>query len=292
MWKRGLGRAPRESEVDEKRFNEAVAWVRYWFGWQLEAYPDGRPPIVTQMYEHSKVVGIASDTRDGHLRIEEVIERSRSRGGTLEWDGLSLLAQWLLRENAPLPPPLANWLADVLAGKTPRRGKGQRPSATARQIVIVDAIEWTIRALKCKPTRSNAAVYPYCCSEQASGCDIVGVALGRHMPEWKTEPPRYKTIESLWLRRKTVRSRAKRENPPSPSWQQRRPVGTHYRFEYHEEPPKIEYDDDGNPHVVTPPNDEISIRAVVRTDYDDRREPGSELRTEFDDDGKPIGSEK
>ena len=278
--------------MDEKRFNEGVAWVRHWFGWQLATYPDGRPPVATQLYERSKVVGIASDTRDGHLRIEEVIERSRHKGGTLEWDGLSLLAQRLLRKSTPLPPALGNWLADVLAGTSPRQGKGQRPSATARQIVIIDAIEWTIRVLKCKPTRSNAAVYPECCAEQASGCDIVGVALGQHMPEWKTEPPRYKTIESLWLRRNAVRSRAKQENPPSPSWEQRRPVGTHYRFEYHEEPPRIEYDDDGNPHVMTPPNDEIRIRAVVRTEYDDDGKPRSEVRTEFDEDGRLIGSEK
>ena len=278
--------------MDEKQFKEAVEWVRHRFGWQLTAYPNGRPPMVAQMYERSRVVGIASDIRDGHVSIEEVIERSGSKGSTEEWDGLSLLAQWLLRQGDPLPSPLANWLADVLAGRAPRQGKGQRPSATARHIVIIDAIEWAIRAFNRNPTRSNATVYPECCAKQGSGCDVVGIALGEHMPEWGSVPPRYKTIESLWLRRNAVRSRAARENPPPRGRERCKPVGTHYRFEYHDDPPRIEYDDDGNPHVMTPPNDEIRIRAVVRTEYDDNGKPCSEVRTEFDEDGRLIGSEK
>ena len=278
--------------MDEKQFKEAVEWVRHRFGWQLTAYPNGRPPIVAQMYERSRVVGIASDIRDGHVSIEEVVERSGSKGSTQEWDGLSLLAQWLLRQGDPLPSPLANWLADVLAGRALRKGKGQRPSATARHIVIIDAIEWAIRAFNRNPTRSNATVYPECCAKQGSGCDVVGIALGEHMPEWGSLPPRYKTIESLWLRRNAVRSRAARENPPPRGRERCKPVGTHYRFEYHDDPPRIEYDDDGNPHVMTPPNDEIRIRAVVRTEYDDNGKPCSEVRTEFDEDGRLIGSEK
>ncbi len=278
--------------MDEKRFNEAVAWVRYWFGWQLVPYPDGGPPIVTQLYDYSRVVGIASDMRDGQLRIEDVVERAQSKGGTKEWDGLSLLSQWLLCQGDPIPSPVAKWLVDVLAGRAPRRGKGQRPSATARQLVIVDAVEWAIRAYKLRPMRSNSAAYPNCCAEQISGCDIVGVALGQYMPEWRSALPRYKTVESLWLRRKAVRSRWAQDNPP-PHWRKhRRPVGTHYRFEHHEEPPRIEYGDDGNPRVVTPPNDEIRIRAVVRTEYDDNGEPRSETRTEYDDNGRLIASEK
>lgn len=291
MLRRGLGTAGKESMMDEKQFREAVEWVRHWFGWQLIPYPDGRPPVVTQLYERSRVVGIASDIRDGHLGLEAVIERSRAKGGTQEWDGLALLSQWLLHQGDPLPAALSRWLAAVLAGSAPRQAKSQRPSATARQIVVIDAIEWAIRAFDVQPTRSNAATYPQCCFEQGSGCDIVGFALGDHMAEWRSVPPSYKTIESLWLRRGRVKSRAARENPP-PRRERGTPIGTHYQFEYHQEPPRIEYDEQGNPRVITPSIDEIWLRAVVRTQYDDCGQLLTETRTEYTEDGRLIGSEK
>lgn len=107
------------------------------------------------------------------------------------WDGLNLIAQDLLREGKPLPPALAEWVADVLADqlvkkelkRRPRPGKGDQRLHNRDEILRI-----AIGHLRClfalRATRSDGA-------PPVSACDIVAAVMGM----------RYKAVEKIWNRR-------------------------------------------------------------------------------------------
>ena len=63
------------------------------------------------------------------------------------WDGVSLIAQQLLRDGEPLPGEPASWMADVLARKRSRpTARGKDPDANfVRNRAIVDAVQWLVQ---------------------------------------------------------------------------------------------------------------------------------------------------
>ena len=86
------------------------------------------------------------------------------------WDGVSLIAQQLLRDGEPLPGELASWMADVLARKRSRpTARGKDPDANfARNRAIVDAVQWLVQQ-GFRATRSKAMAVASV--EGGSACD-------------------------------------------------------------------------------------------------------------------------
>ena len=110
-----------------------------------------------------------------------------SRRERWAWDALNAMTQAALRNPfQPTSPELANWAADVLAGKEPRpRGKGKR--LLNRDLAIAETIVLICERYGLKPTRSLRGL-PECCVEGGSACDVLGVASGMN----------YKAVESIW----------------------------------------------------------------------------------------------
>ena len=131
---------------------------------------------------------LPAENREDYLRIliwcsEEI---------TVAWDGVKLIVEELLREEKPLPPELAIWEADRLAGQRPRLTKnGPDPDGdNIRNRAIVDAVQWlTQNGFKATRNRiRNKRVLPEACFEGGSACDAVGVAAGMT----------YKAVERVW----------------------------------------------------------------------------------------------
>lgn len=170
--------------MDRNDFDQAVERVREHFGWQLVPYPGDRPSFIDQIHARSVVVCIAGDTRDGLLDIEDVLERAKE--SRQHWDGLALLAQWHLHRPetfGQLPRPLSVWLAELLGAMMrgekpvrPSRSRG-RPKQTARDGVLVDAINWVVRTTDLPAERPKREGPTECCAEGGSACDVVGFAV-------------------------------------------------------------------------------------------------------------------
>lgn len=124
---------------------------------------------------------------------------------TAAWAVVNRIAQDYLRTRRPLPPELADWLANVLDG-TGRRPKPRRkdPCDNAnRNHEIVTAISYLV-GQGLHPTRNIARFiakkgqdYPKCCWQGGSACDAVGGAL----KEVYGESLGYKSIERIWTER-------------------------------------------------------------------------------------------
>ena len=104
------------------------------------------------------------------------------------WDSVSLVAERLLRENERLPPELARWVADRLAGGCPRPTKrGPDPDTNlARDRGIVDAVQWLVQSGFSATRSKNRG--PHASFDGQSACDAVGAAA--HLS--------YSRVEGIW----------------------------------------------------------------------------------------------
>ena len=116
------------------------------------------------------------------------------------WDATVAMAVEWLRGEAHIPRKetlpsiehsfLANWTADVLAGKRKRPRKGATRVAN-RNICIAEAVYVLTLVFDLNPTRNNSKRrqrLPECCPEGGSACDVVGEAQGLN----------YKAAEKAW----------------------------------------------------------------------------------------------
>lgn len=130
--------------MDERTFNEFVEFVR------------PKPGAVTGMTHtpYSGITGgIVTFLLPGLIR-----ESERHRAA---WDGLNYTVQTELRNHRPLPDALAEWVADVLAGRRPQpKRKGRPPENRARDELIIFMVRllWSLRAVHRAAARDRHAV--------------------------------------------------------------------------------------------------------------------------------------
>ena len=143
---------------------------------------------------------------------------------TAAWAVVNRIAQDYLRTRRPLPPELADWLANVLDGtvRRPKPRRKDRSDNANRNHAIVTAVSYLVdKGLK--PTRNilqsipkkteqteqkekqkkqkkqnENLHFPRCCREGGSACDVVGKALKE---VYGGKPLRYKSIERIWTER-------------------------------------------------------------------------------------------
>ena len=107
--------------MDDSRFEGLVEYVR-------RNYVDQRSDLwrdAAKSWAHSYMC-LPEGARPAML--SELIERSRH--AKLDWEAVSLIAQEALRGAVPLPTDLAEWVADVLAGRS-RRSSDPTPEESA-----------------------------------------------------------------------------------------------------------------------------------------------------------------
>ena len=104
------------------------------------------------------------------------------------WDTLALIAQTLLRDGKLLPPPLAQWVADVLGEERSRPKRGADGTGT-RDAAIQLGVDHIATTFELTPTRASAAGGRAGAGQSA--CDAVAQA-------WALG---YKTVERIWNER-------------------------------------------------------------------------------------------
>ena len=132
---------------------------------------------------------------------------------TAAWHVVNRIAQDYLRTRRPLPPELADWLANVLDGtvRRPKPRRKDRCDNANRNHAIVTAVSYLVdKGLK--PTRNivqfiseSNLQYPNCCRSGGSACDVVGKAVSEVYKEYLRykKPLGYKSIERIWMARVT-----------------------------------------------------------------------------------------
>jgi len=114
------------------------------------------------------------------------------------WDALNLIAQALLRAGQPLPPELAEWIADVLADQSVERKKEKRRPRPARDprrqhnrnLLLCLLVGYLVRLCDLKATRNDS-------DPPRSACDVVAAATGLS----------YKRVEGIWGKRDPILER-------------------------------------------------------------------------------------
>ena len=110
----------------------------------------------------------------------------RCPDSAVEWDTVNLIAQKMLREERPLPPELAEWIADVLADQLlKQKEEKRRPRLTkrgvnpdkdsVRNMKIVNAV-MMLTELGMIATRNITRGGTNAAEEGGSACDAVGMA--------------------------------------------------------------------------------------------------------------------
>ena len=189
--------------MDRRSFEKAARSARRWGNWIESSFK-----TMGGMWAKSYRTAVSSGAT---FRLTGWIQESVGNRNT--WDELNLIAQETLRSRKPLPDDLAEWVADVLAGKRPRpmlrRSRhsdsvGKAASASrSRQLdpggskylqnmIIVTAIERLVTK-GYRPTTRNSSRGNRCRPEGGSICDAVGVAFAMGA---------YKTVEALWTEHK------------------------------------------------------------------------------------------
>ena len=146
---------------------------------------------------YDRIPDYVGGTREGFLD-GFIADSAESR---VSWNALMLVAEGMLRDGERLPPPLASWLADVLADQLePTGGQLRRPRPRAgdepqggRYAVITILIEELCREFNLKPTRNrihqarqhDKEMEP---SAVESACSIVA----------KAYPIEEDTVENIW----------------------------------------------------------------------------------------------
>ena len=109
------------------------------------------------------------------------------------WDAIDLIAREHLRTGVPMPPELAQWMADRREGKRQRPAKPgpSRGTNMVRDRLIASVVQALVdrgfRATRNKRLPMKMA-RPRASAEGGSACDAVGVALGMG----------YKAVEKVW----------------------------------------------------------------------------------------------
>lgn len=162
--------------MDEQQFAKAVRRARLYLEWSPY---NGKTPGAAQ------AMALVDELNDDDSLEMALIDYSRRERWA--WDTVSAMVQATLRNPfQPMSLELAIWVADVLAGKSPRpRGKGKR--LANRDLGIAETIVLLCRLYSLKPTRRIRGI-PECCAEGGSACDLVGAAAGMT----------YKAVERVW----------------------------------------------------------------------------------------------
>ncbi len=119
---------------------------------------------------------------------------TESQETQVAWDSLNQIAQDLLREGKPLPPELAEWVADVLADqwveeKRKKERRRRRPRGGAR------SLQNRNRQL-CVLVSQLMCLFDFAATRRwedppESACDVVAAAVGLS----------YKQVERIWNER-------------------------------------------------------------------------------------------
>lgn len=161
--------------MSDQTFEEFVDYAR---ATHLDRYRD----LWEQPVELALLLFEAGTDQERAEELNNVIELSET--SKLEWDIASRIAQNALYAGEQLPQNLADWTADVLAGRRPRPGVGSK--TIARDMIFCNAVEGLKDQFGLTPTKNSATSTP-------SACDVVAKALGFS----------YKTIERAWALRDT-----------------------------------------------------------------------------------------
>ena len=180
---------PRGASMEKEVFHEVVKFARIC----LERSPMGkRTPGEAQLAAYDR-----PDDEDSFVKGALIAQSGTKRWA---WDATVAMAVEWLRGEARIPRKetlpsiqhsyLANWTADVLAGKRKRPSKDGTRVAN-RNICIAEAVYVLTLVFDINPTRNNSKRrqrLPECCPEGGSACDVVGEAQGLN----------YKTAEKAW----------------------------------------------------------------------------------------------
>ena len=152
---------------------------------------------------------------------------------TAAWAVVNRIAQDYLRTRRPLPPELADWLANVLDGtvRRPKPRRKDRCDNANRNHAIVTAVSYLVdkglnptrnisrsiskeeeekkkekekeeeekkkKKEKKKKEEKEKADFPRCCHQGGSACDVVGKAVYRIF----NDSLGYKSMERIWTER-------------------------------------------------------------------------------------------
>ena len=177
--------------MDEARFNRLVEYARHNFvDYRRDEW---ETPAKSWAYNYRILPARGKP---------EFLRNLLSGKGKLEWDALSLIAQEHLNKGTALPPELAAWVVEVLAGRKPRPSTGAQSTSTRDRMIYL-AVYYMAMRFDLTPTRNTSkkiggktSDYPHCCFEGGSACDVVGEAAG----------VTYKTAEGAWTNRDPILS--------------------------------------------------------------------------------------
>lgn len=170
--------------MDEADFNREVACIR-------RRYAQRRSELDLPTYVALSYDGIVDEAEQLALLDYLIMEAETWKH---YWDAVNLIARRQLRAGNALPPPLANWIKDVLADQfvrkqkektRPRPAKGPRTAVRNRN--VRQAVE-NLTARGFKATRRLRKM-PEACAKGGSACDVVGAAFGEN----------YKNTEGIWV---------------------------------------------------------------------------------------------
>ncbi len=161
--------------MDKSTFNKLVRETRL------------RMRIISKSFENSygsnpaEMIAKTYSSAEGEEFLSSLIERSDIKRAA--WDTTNLIAQKLLRKGEQTPPELAEWVADLLAGKRSIPSGPNPGTHFVRNITIYIAIRWLETKKNIPPTRNDEKksipdkAINRCCYQGGSGCDIVGMAV-------------------------------------------------------------------------------------------------------------------
>ena len=156
--------------MSEPAFDELVGFAHDAYLARFEHLWDKPVELALLLFE----VGSPTERTE---ELDAVIELSAT--SKLEWDIASRIAQEALYGGQGLPQSLADWAADVLAGKRPRPRTGSK--TIARDIIFCIAVADLRDRFGLTPTKNSA-------TDAFSACDVVAAAAGFG----------YKTVERAW----------------------------------------------------------------------------------------------
>ena len=178
-----------DQDVEEfLKYDDAENFIEYRYAKNLLDHPMNSEGLRWSFAE--MIANVYKTSRPEASFPSYLLDDSRKIKGA--WDGLNLIAQNLLREGQPLPPELAEWVADVLADqlvakkgqkRRPRPGRGLRRWFN-RDLLLCLLVSQLICLFDLNATR-NAG------DPLLTACDVAAAAQGLS----------YKTVEKIWNNR-------------------------------------------------------------------------------------------
>ena len=169
---------------------------------------------LTPAEERANTLKFWHERGDAPWELESTLEDSSTERNS--WDALILFASQLLRDGSPLPPGLAEWIAEALCDQIssqgvakvrarPRLRKHENPPTHLRDHFIMLAMIFLVEKEGMQATRNDEA-------DPVSAADAVA----------KTFDATFATVKGIWMREKE-RPRYRRDRDLMHSW---RPLGT------------------------------------------------------------------